>query len=83
MQAGISQSKTEKQATRRGRAIYNTYTHLNMKGIEKLLIKKIYADVSKESGNGRFRTAVAPRTDFEGSETSHSDILPLCYILCC
>lgn len=39
MQAGIFQNITEKEATRRGRAIYNTYTYLNMKGIEKLPMK--------------------------------------------
>lgn len=47
----------------------------------KASYENIYADVSKGSGNGGFRTAVAPRRDFKGSETSHPDILPLCYTL--
>lgn len=54
---------------------------LEHKGYRKASYENMDADVSKESGN-RFRTAVAPRRGFKGSETSHPDIFPLCYTLC-
>lgn len=54
---------------------------LEHEGHRKASYENIYADVSKKSGNGRFRTAVAPGRGFDGSETSHPDTSPLCYTL--
>lgn len=72
--AGRYFPKQNRKASNQERESHIQHLHtLEHKGYRRASYENIDADVSKESGN-RFRTAVAPRRDFEGSETSHPDI---------
>lgn len=76
--AGRYFPKQNRKASNQERESHIQHLHtLEHKGYRRASYENIDADVLKESGNRRFRTAVAPRRDFKGSETSHPDIFSI------